>query len=144
LRSISTIAVTKTSSADALVEIDDLEKPQTRQSAGSLPAGFRVRRLEKSGTEVEAKGRHAEGGQQADAAKERHDLERLSIALSLCGLTHQNVCDDRVHGNPPSTLDAILIPGVRFKVVSRFSKNGFVGAGALKIGECTGLKQKVR
>lgn len=60
-----------------------------------------ARRLEKSGTEVEAKGRHAEGGQQADAAKERYNLERLSIAFRLRGLTLEDVGNYRVHGRLP-------------------------------------------
>jgi hypothetical protein len=87
---------------------------------------------EKSGTEVEAKGRHAQGGQQPDAAKERHDLQRLSVTLRLRGLIHQDAGYNRVHGRLP-------IVGRHFDTRCSFQdgfgvrKNGFVGTAALKM-----------
>ena len=62
---------------------------------------FVLQCLEKPGADVQAKASHAEGGQQADSAKERYDLERLSVALRLRGLIHQDVCYNRVHGQHP-------------------------------------------
>jgi hypothetical protein len=106
--------------AEFLKRDDDFLQHVVRLVSGSIVAS-QGQPLEKSGSDVEAERYHVEGGQQADAAKECYDLERLSITLRLHGLTHQNGCYNRVHGGP-LRLDATLIPGVRFKVVSRVSK----------------------
>jgi hypothetical protein len=55
---------------------------------------------EKTVADVEAGPSHAERGEQANAAEERYDFERTNIGPRLGGLTHQNVRNDRVHGNP--------------------------------------------
>lgn len=54
--------------------------------------------LEKSGADVEAQRCHTEGSQQADAAKQCYDFERTNIGSRLGCLTHQSVCNDRIHG----------------------------------------------
>jgi hypothetical protein len=52
---------------------------------------------EKSEADVEAEGDHAEGGEQADAAKERDDFERMGICLGFGGIPHKHACNNRIH-----------------------------------------------
>jgi hypothetical protein len=48
----------------------------------------------------EAKGGHVERGDQGSTAKQPYDIEGVRLSLGDSAL--QNLCNDRVHGNPPS------------------------------------------
>jgi hypothetical protein len=62
----------------------------------------------KSSANVEAEGRHAERGEQPDAAEQRYDVKRTSIGFRLFVLSPQDVCNNRIHGNLPIRFEHLV------------------------------------
>jgi hypothetical protein len=62
----------------------------------------RSRASENSARDIEAQGGQAQGGEQADTAKQRYDVEGPNIRLRVFRRRFQNGCYDRIHGCSPN------------------------------------------